>query len=189
MQSRRHFFVGNGRLAHRGKIGLQAIEERRFSGERAFLRETIQCLPKKRGGPFAFVNMIGLPSCGASDLSLHFRNRLLIKLLRNDSAATLLRARAIARVRPKMFERTEEKRTKAAFLSIRSRVGMCLDQVSEKTLRQILRVIRTEAFSAQKEVEWSPINSAQFGERAERLTRRGFVISRLQHDRPARGWK
>ena len=88
MQSRRQFFVGDRGFTHRGKIWFQAIEERALAGKRTFLGEAIESLAQKRSGPFAFVNMIGIPFRPSIYLRLHFSNCLVIQLFRNYSATT-----------------------------------------------------------------------------------------------------
>ena len=77
-----------------------------------------------------------------------FGKRGLIQLHRQETAAALLRAVIVTRVRQKVFQGAEEKRTEPSFLSIRARVGTGLDEVSEKALGQILRIVRPISLSA-----------------------------------------
>jgi hypothetical protein len=47
-----------------------------------------------------------------------------------------------------MFQRTEKKRTKPPLLAVGARVGTGLDQVGEKTLRQVLCFVQSISFFA-----------------------------------------
>jgi hypothetical protein len=56
--------------------------------------------------------------------------------------------------------------------------------VQEKPLRQILRIMRGMSASASKSVQWIPINLTQSGQ--SRLTRLALVVRRRYYQRPAR---
>jgi len=59
-----------------------------------------------------------------------------------------------------MFQPAEKKRAKPAFLAIGVRVGPGLDQVREKTLGQVLRILLPISLLAQESVERSPVDLA-----------------------------
>jgi hypothetical protein len=61
-----------------------------------------------------------------------------------------------------MFQCAEEKRTEPPFLRIGVRISAILDQVGEKALRQILRILASVSLFAQENVHWAPIKLAQF---------------------------
>ena len=112
----------------------------------------------KRGRPFAIINFIGLPFCSSRDLRLH----IVIQILYNHSAAAFQCVFAIASIRDEMFQCSEEKRTEPPFLPIGMHIPAILDQVGEKALRQILRLLAGVSFFAQENVQRAPINFAQF---------------------------
>jgi hypothetical protein len=67
---------------------------------------------------------------------------------------------AIASVCDEMLQPTEKKRAKPAFLAISVDVGPGLDQVGEKALGEVLRILGPISLLAQESVEWSPVNLA-----------------------------
>ena len=76
---------------------------------------------------------------------------------------------AIASVRDEMFQPAEKKRAKPAFLAIGVRVGSALDEVREKSLGQVLRVLWSIPLLAQKSVKRSPVDLAQLRKRTKRM--------------------
>src|SRR5262249_18411264 len=85
-----------------------------------------------------------------------------------------------------MFQRAEKERTKTSFFPIGARVGAVIDQVCEKTLGQILRVLRSISLLAQESVQWAPVNLAQFRERTECVSGSRLRIARSEDNRPTR---
>jgi hypothetical protein len=94
----------------------------------------------------------------------------------------------IASICDEMFQCGQEKSTEPPFLPIGVRMTPVLDQVGEKALRQILRILVSVTFLAQENVEWAPINLAQFRERTECLSGRRRV-ARCKDNRPTGGDK
>src|SRR5262249_26577813 len=85
-----------------------------------------------------------------------------------------------------MFQRAEKERTKTSFFPIGARVGAVLDQVCEKTLSQILRILRSISLLAQESVQWAPVNLAQFRERTECVSGSRRRIARFEDHCPTR---
>jgi hypothetical protein len=90
------------------------------------------------------------------------RLRIVIQILWNHSPASFQRVFAIPSIRDEMFQCSEEKRAESPFLGIGARIPVILDQMGEKSLRQILRILVSVLSLAQKKVHWAPINLAQF---------------------------
>src|SRR5438046_8016240 len=57
----------------------------------------------------------------------------------------------------------------------------------EKALRQILRIVWIRALASKEQEDRSPINPAQFRQRAQRLVRRCLRFPGVEHHRPASG--
>src|ERR1043166_5171740 len=100
-------------------------------------------------------------------MSFGFGKRGFVQLHQQGTAAAFLCAVTVTRVRQEMFQRAEKKRTKAPLLSIGARIGAGLDQMGEKPLSQILRILRSISLSSQEGVQRAPIDLAQFRERTE----------------------
>ncbi len=109
---------------------------------------------------------------GRPDLRFDFLQRVLVERLEKLAATALLRVSAGAIVSYEVFQGAEEKRAKAPFLPVCSRVGASRDEVGEKSLSQILRIFGSYSFAPQEEVERSPINPAKLRERVEGACRR-----------------
>ena len=137
-----------------------------FACQCALLCETIQRLAHKGRRPFAIINFVGLPFRRSRDLRLC----LVIQLLWNYPPPAFQRVFAIASICDEMFQRSEQKSTELPFLWIGARITAFLDQVGEKALRQVLRILASVSFIAQENVERAPIGLAQFRERTECLS-------------------
>jgi hypothetical protein len=59
-----------------------------------------------------------------------------------------------------VFKSAEQKGTKASLIGIGAGIGTRLDQMREKALCQILRVVGIGALASKKQKDWSPINPA-----------------------------
>jgi hypothetical protein len=68
------------------------------------------------------------------------------------SATPLERPFAVGNVCQKIFQRGKKERTKPAFLSIDALVDFVFDQVGEKALRQILRIMHSVSAAAHETV-------------------------------------
>jgi hypothetical protein len=69
------------------------------------------------------------------------RLHIAIQILYNPSPASFQCVFALSSIRDEMFQCNEEKRTESPFLWIGVRIPAILDQVGEKALRQILRIL------------------------------------------------
>ena len=73
------------------------------------------------------------------------------------SAAAFERSLAVGSVRKEIFHGSEQKRTEPAFLPIDASVDFVLDQVGEKALREILRIVHGVSAAAHETVKRRPI--------------------------------
>src|SRR5215470_12773566 len=105
-----------------------------FTGKPALLREPIQCLPQKQCCPLTIVDFLRLPLRRSRNLRFRLQGSLIIQALKNHSAAAFQSTPTIVDVRGVMFQCAKEKRAKPSFLTVSTRVGACLNQVSEKAL-------------------------------------------------------
>src|SRR4029453_17074187 len=119
-----------------------------FAGERALFSEPIQRLPQKQGCPLTIVDFLRLPLCCSRNLRLRFCGRLIVQALKNQAAAAFQSSSTITRISDVMFQRTEEKRTKPPLLAVGTRVRASLDEISEKALDQVPRVLGATSLSA-----------------------------------------
>ena len=69
--------------------------------------------------------------------------------------------------------------------AVESRLRICEEQLGEKALHQILRVMRAMTLPSNVCVKGKPVNAAQLFQRLGRLRRHAFT--RRQHDTPMRG--
>src|SRR5204862_3027775 len=141
MRSPRHLFVWDGRFFGRRKIRHQMGEKLCFASERALLREPIQRLPQKQRCPLTVIDFLSLPFCCARNLRLHVCRGFIVQVLENYSAATFQSPSMIAHIRNEMFQCAEQKGTKPSLLPVGAGICTTLDQVSEKALGQIPRVL------------------------------------------------
>src|SRR5437773_11035220 len=100
------------------------------------------------------------------------------------SATPLERPFTIRSVREKIFQGSEQKRTEPAFLPINAGVNFMFDEVSEKALREILRIVHAVAAAAHKTVKRRPISLAKLGERGLRNLRFGLGFPRREDHAP-----
>ena len=80
------------------------------------------------------------------------------------SAAAFEGSFASASVCQKIFERNKHKRTEPALRAIDSGVNLTFDQISEKTLGEILRIVHSVTAAAHETVERRPISLAKLCE-------------------------
>ena len=179
-----YFSVWRCRLFCGRKIRPQVIKQFRFAGQCTFLRETIQCLPQQGRRPLTVINFIGLPFRSSGDLRFGFGDGVIAQVLENYSAAAFQCPSAIASVRDEMFQCAEQKRTEPPFLPIGVCICAALDQMSEKALGKVLRILRPISSLAQESVQWTPINSAQLRQRTECLSGSRRRITRFEHHSP-----
>src|SRR5262245_34860501 len=119
-----------------------------FAGERAFLRESIQRLPQEQGCPLTIVDFLGLPFRHSRNSRLRFCGSLIVQALKNHSAAAFQSPSTIVHIGCVMFQCSQEKRTKPTLLAVGTRVRASLDQISEKALDQIPRILGATSLSA-----------------------------------------
>ncbi len=119
-----------------------------FAGERALLREPIQRLPQKQGCPLTIVDFLRLPFRCSRNLRLRLCGSLIVQARKDHSAAAFQSASTIVHIGGEMFQCAEEKRTEPSFLAVGARVCTSLDQVSEKALDQIPRILWATSLSA-----------------------------------------
>src|SRR5213596_1758434 len=119
-----------------------------FAGERALLREPIQRLPQKQGCPLAIVDFFRLPFRCSRNLRLRLCGSLIVQARKDHAAAAFQSPSTIVHIGDEMFQRAEEKRTEPSLLTVSPRVRTSLDQVSEKALDQIARILRVTSLSA-----------------------------------------
>src|SRR5512132_3954593 len=82
-----------------------------------------------------------------------------------------------------MLQRCEQIRSEPSFFLANGIEIAALQQKSEKTLREILRLFRFNALSSHKTVNWSPICAPTF---FQCLLRCGGCSSRREHNAPMR---
>src|SRR5262245_2470370 len=118
-----------------------------FAGERALLREPVQGLPQEQGCPLTIVDFLRLPFCCSRNLRLRFCSSLIVQALKDHVATAFQSPSTIAHVGDEVFQCAEEKRTKPSFLAVGPCVCTSLDQVSEKALDQIPRILCATSLS------------------------------------------
>src|SRR5207249_8852629 len=123
-------------------------EEVCFVGERALLREPIQRLPQKQGCPLTIVDFLRLPFRCSRNLRLRICSSLIVQAHKDHAAATFQSPSTIVHIGDEMFQCAEQKRTEPSLLAVGARVCTRLDQVSEKALDQIARILWAASLSA-----------------------------------------
>src|SRR5207249_3357048 len=88
------------------------------------------------------------------------------------TAAALLGELLVALVREEVLQRRQQERAEFPALPMRAAQRVFLQQVKQKRLRQILRVVRRFPLTAKKGVERKPVGAAQSGESLARLVGR-----------------
>src|ERR1700756_4157726 len=112
-----------------------------FASERALLREPIPRLSQKQRCPLTVINFLRLPFRCPRNLRFRLCRGFIVQVLENHSAATFQSPSTIAHVRNKMFQCAEKKGTKPSLLPVGAGICTTLDQVSEKALGQIPRIL------------------------------------------------
>src|SRR6266516_5338916 len=105
------------------------------------------------------------------------------------SAATFERPFAVGSVRKEIFQGSKQKRTEPALLPIDASVYFVFDQVSEKALRQILRIMHGVSAAAHETVKRRPIGLAKLGQCGLRNLRIGLASPRRENRAPVSGRK
>ena len=119
-----------------------------FAGERALLREPIQRLPQKQGCPLTIVDFLRLPFRCSRNLRLRLCSSLIVQARKDHAAAAFQSPSTIVHIGGEMFQCAEEKRTEPSLLAVGPGVCTRLDQVSEKALDQIPRILWATSLSA-----------------------------------------
>src|SRR6266404_1802158 len=86
-----------------------------------------------------------------------------------------------------ILERGKQKRSELALLSIYPRVDFLFNQVSEKALRQVLRIVHGIAAAAHESVKRRPIGLAKLSERGSANLRVSLASSGGENHAPM-GW-
>ena len=123
-------------------------KEVRLAGERALLREPIERLPQKQGCPLTVIDFLRLPLRFSCNLRLRFCSSLIVQVGQDHAAAAFQSATTIVHIGGKVFQGAQEKRTEPPLLSIGARVCTSLDQIGEKALDQIPRILCATSLSA-----------------------------------------
>src|SRR5438874_1405649 len=148
MRLLRHLFVRDYRFFGARKIRHQMTKEVCLAGERALLREAIQRLPQKQGCPFTIVDFLRLPFRCSRNLRLRLCGSLIVQGRKDHAAAAFQGSSTIVHIGGEMFQCAEEKRTEPSLLAVGPRVCTRLDQVSEKALDQISRILWAASLAA-----------------------------------------
>src|SRR5215472_15953140 len=119
-----------------------------LAGERALLREPIERLPQKQGCPLTVVDFVRLPLQLTRNLRFGLRSSLVVQVRQEHTAAAFQSPSMIVHIGGKVFQRAEEKRTEPSLLPIGARVRTSLDQICEKALDQIPRILCATSLSA-----------------------------------------
>ena len=119
-----------------------------FAGECALLRESIQRLPQEQGCPLTIVDFLGLPFHCSRNLRLRFCSSLVVQVRQDYAAAAFQGPSTIVHIGGKVFQRAQEKRTEPPLLPIGAHVRTSLDQIGEKALDQIPRILCATSLSA-----------------------------------------
>src|SRR4029077_11008340 len=102
-------------------------------------------------------------------MRFRFRNRGFIQLHRQAATAAFLRAVMITRVRQEMLQCAKQKRAEPTLHFIGFGVSSIFDQVREKTLSEILRMMLRNPLTPQEKINRSPINLAELRKRSQRM--------------------
>ena len=86
---------------------------------------------------------------------------LFMQRKKNLSAAAFERPFALGSMRKEIFHGSKQKRTEPALLPIDASVYFVFDQVREKALRQILRIVHGVSASAHETIKRRPIYLAK----------------------------
>ena len=102
------------------------------------------------------------------------------------SATALERLLAVGKVREEIFQRGKKKRSKPAFLPIDTFVDFVFDQVGEKALREILRIVHAVSAATHETVQRRPVSLAKLRKRGLRNRRFCLASPRRENRAPVR---
>src|SRR2546422_6001634 len=85
-----------------------------------------------------------------------------------------------------ILERGKQKRSELALLSIYPRVDFLFNQISEKALRQVLRIVHGIPAAAHESVKRRPIGLAKLSQRSPRDFRSSLAFSGRENHAPMR---
>ena len=119
-----------------------------FAGECALLRKPIQRLPQKQGCPLTIVDFLRLPFRCSRNLRLRLCGSLIVQARKDHSAAAFQCASTIVRIGREMFQCAEEKERDPSLSRSARAYAQVLDQISEKALDQIPRILWATSLSA-----------------------------------------
>src|SRR5947199_10485205 len=94
--------------------------------------------------------------------------------------------RVVVGVGEEILERGKQKRSELAFLSIYPRVDFLFNQISEKALRQVLRIVHGIPAAAHESVKRGPIGLAKLSQRPARDFRRSLAFPGRDNHAPMR---
>src|SRR5262245_10855386 len=133
-----------------------------LAGERALLGEPIERLPQKQGCPLTVIDFLRLPLRFSRNLGLRLGSSLIVQVPQDHAAAAFQGPSTIVHVSSVVFQRAQQKRTEPPLLPIGARVRTSLDQISEKALDQIPRILCATSLSTQEGIQRSPVSLAKF---------------------------
>src|SRR5215470_17802863 len=142
----------------------QFLEELLLGVTFVFCRDPFQSSGDQRGGPAAIEEPIFTTGRTMSlEKRLRIFDLLFMQRKKILSAATFERPFALGSVRKKIFQRSKQERTEPALLPIDASVYFVFDQVREKALREILRIMHGVSATAHETVQRRPIYLAKLG--------------------------
>src|SRR5262249_23382061 len=126
----------------------QMAKEVCFAGKRALLGEPIQRLPQEQACPLTVIEFLRLPFRCSCDLRLRLCSSLIVQVRKDHAAAAFQSASTIVHIGDKVFQCAEKKRTEPSLFPVDVRIRTSLDQISEKPLDQIPRILCAASLSA-----------------------------------------
>src|SRR6266436_6816629 len=185
MQPNRQLGVSRWRASASGKKNPQFVEELFPCLPFVIRREPFQSSGDQSFRPTAIEDLI-LRVCGSVILEKGFRlfDLLFMQRQKTLSATALQRPFPIRSVCKEIFQGGKQKRAEPAFPLIDAFVDLVLEEVSEKALRQILRIVHRVSAAAHKTVKRRPIGLAKLRERGLRKLRFGLASPRRQNNAP-----
>jgi len=115
---------------------------------------------------------------------LRFFGLLFVQRQKIACAAALQRTFAVGSVCEEILQRGKKERTELALLPISARVDLMFDQVSEKALREVLRIVHGIPAAAHETIKGRPISLAKLSERGSRNLRVSLTSSRCKNHAP-----
>src|SRR4029453_1890605 len=178
----RQLSVRRWRASATAKESPQFLEELLLGFTFVICREPFQCSGDQRSCPAAIEDSI---FATRRTMSLEKRIRIFYLLCMQRkkilSAAAFERPFAVASVRKKIFHGSKQKRTESALLPIDANIYFVFDQVLEKALRQILRIVHDVSAAAHEAVKRRPIYLAKPRQRGLRNFRFRLASSRREN--------